>query len=80
MMLKDFITKLSEYPDDLDLTEIKINLSVEKVSGQNRIQSAYLADHRIAGEHPWGRLSHMERQTNLHEVAQAILTGLKLYS
>lgn len=77
MTIKELKEKLSLYPDDLSLEDIKATIVVEKEPTMNRIHSTYLANHRIAGNHPWGKLHHMERQTDLNEVAKAILTGLK---
>lgn len=78
MTIEELINTLSQYPQDLDLTEIKVSLGIEIASNKNYIQSAYMADHRIVGGHPWGRLWHLERQTNLKEVATSLLHGLKI--
>lgn len=78
MKLKEFIAALNEFPADIDLSDLKTTLSIEKTIGRNSIQCAYLANHRIAGGRPWGCLQHMECQTNLNEVVNSLLTGLKL--
>ena len=78
MTIEELTTALSQYHKDLDLSEIKVFLSVEKEPHMNRIKSAYLADHRIAGGKPWGYLYHIEQQTNLKEVATSLLHGLKM--
>lgn len=78
MTVEDLINALSQFPKDLDLSEVKVMVGVEKEIGWNRIQCVYIADKRIAGGHPWGRLQHMERQTNLEAVATSLLQGLKL--
>ena len=53
MKLKEFIAALNEFPADIDLSDLKTTLSIEKTIGRNSIQCAYLANHRIAGGHPW---------------------------
>lgn len=78
MTVKELIEGLSLYPEDMELKDIKTSLVVEKDPTMNRIHCAYLANHRIVGNHPWGKLYHLERQTNLNEVAKALLTGLKI--
>ncbi len=78
MTIEELTNALSEYPKDLDLSQIKVSLGIERDPNMNRIQSAYIADYRIAGGKPWGTLRHMERQTNLKEVARSLLHGLKL--
>ncbi|MDE5885982.1 MAG: hypothetical protein K2H46_00155 [Muribaculaceae bacterium] len=78
MTIQEYINELSKYPDNLELEDIKTSLVVEKDLGMNRIHSAYLANHRFVGNHPWGKLHHLERQTDLNEVAKAMLNGLKL--
>lgn len=78
MTIKELKQELSKYPDDIELKDIKTQLVIEKDVCTNHIQSAYLANYRIAGKHPWGMSSHMERHTDLHNVAKAILNGLKL--
>lgn len=77
MSIQDLINQLSKYPPNLDLSEIKTTVAVEKELRANYIRSVYVADHRIAGNHPWGRLQHMERQTDLGAVAASLLQGLK---
>ena len=78
MTIEKLITALSRYPKDLDLSEITTLLAVERNPNTNRIQSAYIADCRIAGCEPWGRLYHMERETDLAKVAASLLHGLKI--
>lgn len=77
MTIEDLINALSAYPKTLDLSEITTIISVEKEATVNRIKCVYIADRRIAGEHPWGCLKHMERQTNLKEIATSLLQGIK---
>lgn len=77
MTIQEVINALSEYPPNFDLSEIKTTVGVDKEIGINRIRCVYLANKRIAGGHPWGPLTHMERQTDLNEVADSLLTGLK---
>ena len=79
MTVEELLDALSEYPKNLELSDVKISVSVERELGQNRMRSVYLAHHRIAGEHPWGCVQHMERQTNLQEIAKSLLQGLKLH-
>lgn len=78
MTIQDLITQLSKYPNSLELSEIKVTLGIELEPRMGRIQSAYLADQRIAGGHPWGCLQHRERQTNLASISTALLHGLKM--
>lgn len=78
MTIEELTDALSEYPKDLDLSEIKVSLKIELELRMGRIQSAYLADQRIAGGHPWGCLQHRERQTNLASISIALLQGLKM--
>lgn len=78
MTIEKLINALSAYPSNLDLSEIKVSLAIELDPRMGRIQSAYLADQRIAGGHPWGCLQHRERQTNLASISTALLQGLKL--
>lgn len=78
MTIDKLIQQLSKYPPNLDLSEIKTMVSVEKEIGINRMRSVYIANQRIAGNHPWGRLQHMERQTDLGAIADSLLLGLKI--
>lgn len=78
MTIDKLIQQLSKYPPNLDLSEIKTMVSVEKEIGMNRMRSVYIANQRIAGNHPWGRLQHMERQTDLGAIANSLLLGLKM--
>lgn len=78
MTIDKLIQQLSKYPPNLDLSEIKTTVSVEKEIGMNRMRSVYIANQRIAGNHPWGRLQHMERQTDLGAIATSLLLGLKM--
>jgi len=77
MTIKELHDLLSIYPDNTTLEDIIVDLSVESIPARRYIQSAYLADYRIAGGKPLANLHHMERQTNLAEVATALLHGLK---
>ncbi len=78
MTIEELTNTLSKYPKDLDLSQIKVSLGIERDPNMNRIQSAYIADYRIAGGKPWGYLQHMERQTNLADISKSLLQGLKL--
>lgn len=78
MKLNELITELSQYPANAALEDIRVTLKIEKELGRNSIRSAYLADHRITGMKPICGSIHMERMTNLKEVASSLLTGLKL--
>lgn len=77
MTIEELINSLSEYPHDLELSEIKAPLVIYRRLDINRINSAYVADLRIAGSEPWGCLQRMERQTNLAAIAKSMLHGLK---
>ena len=78
MTIEDLLNALSEYPKDLDLKQVKVYLSINKVPNVNRIQSAYIAGYRIAGSKPLGYLHHMERETDLRAIAISLLHGLKM--
>lgn len=77
MTLKEFKDKLESIPDDVDLRDIKIPITIGQRRNCKRFIIIYLGDYRICGTEFIGNEIVYDTSARLDNVADSILLALK---
>lgn len=77
MTIKELIDQLQKYPEDTELEDIKIGISILRHKNLKIIKALYVANYRIFGGKPLGNETENSCQTDLANVSNSLLLGLK---